>query len=170
MVVNYAYIWSLLFPISATWKLFRYSRKNTQPFQFGMGLQNKTKNPLKLCFPIPRQARSRWAEGQTLGWCRRVWATRVEAREDRTGSAAWEMMRNPGSKVHTPWHWYNGQRGRTFEFFDLKSISIKRRGKENVMIKWMKCINAMHSPEGPQHYTQLLGSVLWCLKRKYRRR
>lgn len=39
---------------------------------------------------------------------------------------------------YTPWHWYRGQRGRTFWVLWSQEHSTKRRGKENMMMRWAR--------------------------------
>ena len=141
------------FPISATLKLFRHSRKNTQPFQNWYGFSKQTKTHWSCVFPLPGKPE---ADGQKQ--------TNVRMMKKSLSGQEWKLERTEQCSLekwcreilaakYTPWHWYKGQRGRTFWVLWSQEHSIKRRGKENVMIKWMKYINAMHSPEGPQHYT-----------------
>lgn len=113
------------FPISATSKLFRHSRNNTQPFQNWYGFSKQNQNPLKLCFPIPRQARrSRWAEAdKRQDDEEESERTRVEAREDRTESAAWRNDAEKSWQQSTHLGIDIRVKGAVlFEFFDLKSI------------------------------------------------
>lgn len=112
------------FPISATLKLFRHSRKNTQPFQNWYGFSKQNQNPLKLCFPIPRQARSRWTEAdKRQDDEEESERTRVEAREDKTESAAWRNDAEKSWQQSTHLGIDIRVKGAVlFEFFDLKSI------------------------------------------------
>lgn len=86
-------------------------------------LKTKTK-PLKLHFPIPRQAKSRWAEAENSQDDKEEpeWL-RVEAREDQRASAAWRNDAEKSWQQSTHLGIEISVKGAVlFEFFDLKSI------------------------------------------------
>jgi len=112
------------FPISATLKLFRHSRKKHPTFPELVWVFKTNQNPLKLCFPITRQARSRWTEAdKRQDDEEESERTRVEAREDRTESAAWRNDAEKSWQQSTHLGIDIRVKGAVlFEFFDLKSI------------------------------------------------
>lgn len=153
-IVNYAH--NMVPSISPVLPLLSFSAipgKEPKLSRIGMGFKNKNKTHWSFVFPFPgkpeadglKQTNVRLMKKSLSGW---EWKPERTEEKVQLGEM---MQRNPGSEKYTPWHWYKGQRGRTFWVLWSQEHSIKRRGKENVMIKWMKYIKAMHSPEGAQH-------------------
>jgi len=76
------------------------------------------------------------------------WMTlHLEARECSLESWCSEML----TAKYTPWHWYMGQRGRTFWVLWSQEHSTKRKRKKNknVIMKWVRLSNkAMGDSQG----------------------
>lgn len=124
MVVNYGYTWSLLFPHFCHFEAFQTFQKKHPTFPELVWVFKTNQNPLKLCFPITRQARSRWTEAdKRQDDEEESERTRVEAREDRTESAAWRNDAEKSWQQSTHLGIDIRVKGAVlFEFFDLKSI------------------------------------------------
>lgn len=144
-------IWPHLFHISATSQLFRYSGKNTKPSSISTDFKSKPK-PLRLHFPVPDRSKADGWSRHSQGDEGEPECTEGEPERTKRKCSLEKWCRETLTAKYTPWHWYKGQRGRTFWVLWSQEHSTKRRGKENMMIKWMKYIKATAQPRGAQHW------------------
>lgn len=122
--------------------------------RISMGFKNKTKTHWSCNFPFPDKPKADGLKQTKSGWWWGAWVGKSGSqRAPKRGCSLEKWCREILAAKYTPWHWYKGQRGRTFWILWSQEHSIKRRGKENVTIKRMKYIKVVPSPEGPNTRT-----------------